>query len=140
MKWLLILMLCICGQIVAQVPVILKSKEAIEFDVYPYEVKYHVSENDSIKIDGFVESDLALKHIDKLLYEATLELNTWYLLLYVDLKGHKKHLFFKTEEWSLTTPLVLTADFLNPNTYYYVQYDPIKQIYTGEYLNVPPEE
>jgi hypothetical protein len=136
MKYLIITALFICGQVTAQVPLMLKSKNTDSFKIYAYEVSYYITDQDSVKINGFIHSDLDIKYIDNTTYYAKLDANKWYLLLHVDSKGNKKNLFFQTDILSLNSPLTITADFLSPNNYY-MQYDALTKTYKGGILNIP---
>jgi hypothetical protein len=135
MKYLAVILLFICGQIVAQVPVILKSKNSEDFNVHFYEIKYKVTPEDSIKIKEFVHLDMEAEYIGNYSYYAKLELNTWYLILYSDKKGNLKNLFFQTDNLSVKSPMTITADFSNTKSCY-VQYDPQKKTYVGQLFNL----
>lgn len=136
MKYLIIIALFISNQITAQVPLILKSKNTDSFKVYPYEVDYYITSEDSVKINGFLYSDLPVKSLSTNAYYAKLEPNKWYMFLYVDSRGSKKQLFFQTDTLALNTPLTITADFLNSDNYY-MQYNSDTKTYVGGILPSP---
>jgi hypothetical protein len=135
MKLLAFLFAFTCGQVIAQVPVLLKSKNIDTFEVIIYNIEYHIS-NDSIKIDDYKYVDLNTYYVGDLSYYTVLPKNSWFLVIYLEPEGSTKSLFFETSELSYKEPIVFVADF-NTTKDYYVQYDPEKNIYSGSEIDIP---
>ncbi len=134
MKKLIIILLFICGQVKAQVPLVLKGVNTEYFKVFVYEIKYHY-ENDSIKIDNFLPTDIQADKQDDITYEVNLPLKNWYLIAYLDIENREKAVIIKTGNFAVKEPMVFTADFTNTNDYD-VDYDPVTNSYSGRVISI----
>lgn len=134
MKKLIIILLFICGQVKAQVPLVLKGVNTEYFKVFVYEIKYHY-ENDSIKIDNFLLTDIQANKQNDITYEVNLPLKNWYLIAYLDIENREKAVIIKTGNFAVKEPMVFTADFTNTNDYD-VDYDPVTNSYSGRIISI----
>ena len=128
MKYVICMIVLIYGQLNAQVPLVLNGTNTEYFKVFVFEIKHHI-ENDSIKVDGFVHSNVEVRSSGDLTYEVNLPTKNWYLINFVDIDKRSKVLIIRTGDHNLTEPMVFKADFNTKNDCF-VDYNPINDIYS----------
>lgn len=105
---LLIIMLLVCGQTIAQVPFIITATNTDTMTLDVLKV-LHFEKNDTSYITGFQVEDIPMKNVSALRYEVNLPQNSWYMILFSYPDGSTREMYIQTGP-DRTDPIILYND------------------------------
>lgn len=108
---LLLIMLLVCGQAMAQVPFILTATNTDTMTLDVLKV-LHFEKDDTSYITGFQVEDIPMNNVSALRYEINLPENSWYMILYGYPDGSVREMYIQTGP-TRTEPIILYNDQLS---------------------------